>query len=301
MGLKITYVANHDSGSGDDEGAVHHALTELGHDVQRVREIRGHKAYLLEAELVLFHKWHDLHSLQRVKIPKAFWHFDLIDYPDPTIAARCKQRVQWMADIMPLVDVGFCTDGDWAAKHPDKLVWLPQGADERVTGLGKSLCHTCSGPVERPPILFTGIKRGGQQRESFVGEMKARYGDKFNHVEKGVYGRELANLIAGSKIVVAPDGPVTPNYWSNRVWTALGFGAFLMHPYCERLAEFCTDREEIVYYTSREHLYQLIDTYLADPEQRQKIAAAGLARTLASNLYRHRCEKLIQTVKERLL
>lgn len=209
--MRIIYVGNFDQrSSADDEGAICHALTQLGHDVQRVREIDGHVAHTLEGDFCLFHHWRDYQHIAEILMPKVAWTFDLITYPDPTLDKRSEQRLEWMRQLRNVADMIFMTDGDYVkrrgASTADNISWLPQGADERVTGFGKS-------KRELPPILFTGIWRGGQQRQSFVDEMKARYGDKFHHVEKGVYGRDLANLIAGSKIVVAPDGPVTDRYW----------------------------------------------------------------------------------------
>lgn len=298
MGLKIAFVARHDqpNPSNDDEGAITHAFQELGHKVERLRESKGHLAHKLHwCDFLLFCKWLDCKTLARVEIPKVFYYFDLVTYPDPTLDARNRTRLAWMAQVLPLVDLGFCTDGDHTARdRTGKLVWLPQGADGRYVGFGTAKQDT-------PPILFTGITRGGKVRADFVYEMSNVYGDSFRQVQSGVHGRELADLIASSKIVVAPDGPVSDRYWSNRVYLSLGFGAFLLHPYCEGLTKHYTDGQEVVFYRSREDLHDKIRYYLERPAERQRIAAAGLERTKREHLYRHRVERLVQIVKERLL
>ena len=316
--MRIVYVANHDSGGNDDEGAISFALERLGHEVVRIKERKGYDARRLKADLCLFHKWDDPEALRGISYPKAFWYFDLVDFPqDPTLTRRCSQRVEWMSRIIPCVDLGFCTDGDWverwnSALHPssglipDKLVWLPQGADERVTGLYTSDPDS----PQSSRILFTGIgKGGGVQRESFIAEMRATYGDRFYHVSRGVHREELGRLIANSSIVVAPDSPVTDRYWSNRVYNALGFGAFLLHPWCGDLSanyrvipdEWGSDFEcEAIAYGSRADLFEKIDKYLEMPTSRRRIASAGYERTIREHLYRHRCEQLVRTVKERL-
>lgn len=233
-----------------------------------------------------------------MKCPKVFWWFDLINFPDPTIARRCRARRLWMKTVLPHVDLGFVTDGTWQAGNGGgKLIWLPQGADGRIVGRGFSTRPPALTPV---PILFTGIRDGGIGRASFVDEMQARYGGDFRHVNSGVYRRALADLIASSEIVVAPDAPVSGRYWSNRVYNALGFGAFLLHPYCGGLASQYEDRREIVYYRSRGELHELIAYYRQRPEERRAIADAGLARTLREHTYEHRVASLIQTVRERL-
>ena len=294
--MRILYIAKHSSGGNQDEDAITHALAALGHTVLRVHEIRAHRITKTDADFILFHKYEHVETLKRLGKPAIFYYFDLVDYPDPTLEGRNQTRRQWMADMLPHVAVGFCSDGDWVAKDKTgKLVYLTQGADERVTGFGKAV-DDC-----QPPILFTGIRNGGRTRASFVDEMAIRYGETFRQVRTGLHGRELADAIAGAKIVVAPDGPVTDRYWSNRVYLTLGFGGFLLHPYCEKLAEHYQEGKEIVFYQNRRQLHELIRYYYEEPDVRKRIATAGLQRTIAEHLYRHRIASLIRIVQERIL
>lgn len=312
--MRIIYVAKHDQSTGnDDEGAIHHALTELGHDVQRVREVKGRGILKMGGDLLLFHHWHDLPMVKAMggKMPRAFWYFDLVESPGnpPELALRDATRVAWMREAMDVTEIGFCTDGDWAAKHPEKLVWLPQGADGRIVGRGDAsragICGDCGAPRGEVDILFTGgVKGCGRQRESFVEEMRARWGHRFRHVTKGLYRESLRDAIAGAKIVVCPDYPVTDRYWSNRVWIALGFGAFLLHPDSAGVHDMLSTPGEqpsaAIPYRGREELHDLIRDYLELPRSRKLVAESGLELVRSKHLYRHRCEELIRTVKERL-
>lgn len=338
--MRILYVAKHgQANSNDDEGAIAHVLRELGHEVRCVDEkMQGPLALNLglarthpfDSDLVLFHKWSDWAVLSTIRIPKVFWHFDLVEFPsDPTLARRDTHRRSWMEAVIPYVDLGFCTDGEWVEKmngrliaepmtdpgeaviigghyptrHLNKLVWLPQGADERVVGFGEMVEPTID-------ILFTGsIYKCGKGRNSFVREMSNRYGMRFNWFDSGprgnpVYGRKLANLIAQSKVVVAPDSPIASRYWSNRVYTALGYGAFLLHPYCAELEltmHYQPDHE-IKFYWDRQDLFDKIDLYLRDEKREHRLwqATNGLERTRKEHLYRHRVSQLLRVVKERL-
>lgn len=294
MGYRILFVANHSAGGNDDEGAITHALTQLGHEVLCLPESRAQSAPAIDADLCLFVKWSDRETISRLSCPAVFWWFDLVAWHhDITLRSRSRARVEWMRSTLPLVALGFLSDGDYALRQPGKLHWLPQGADERVAGRG----------VPRPggpEILFTGISRaGGRERQSFVDDLRTRYGRRFEHVERGVYRESLRDLIASAKVVVAPDSPATDRYWSNRVWNALGFGAFLLHPRCERLTECYQDGREIVLYGSREELFRLIDFYLDRPDERAAISEAGLQRTLDEHTYRHRARRLIEVCLER--
>lgn len=292
--MRIGYVAKFDSGGNEDENAIYFALEQLGHKVERLREQRGQAAHKLECDFLLFHHWFDPESLSQVRVPRAFWNFDLVTYPDPTLKERNERRVHWMETVTPLVDVGFCTDGDWVAQDTTgKLVWLTQGADERMVGRGQPKYPN------NPPVLFTGTHRGGGQgREAFVRHMLDRWHDEFMQV-KGVHGRDLADFIASSQVCVAPDHPATDCYWSNRVFLTAGFGGCLLHPACETLKSQYKQGEEIFFYSTQQDFDEKLESLLKSPSLCQTIGDQAYQRTMKEHLYRHRCEKLVQVMKER--
>lgn len=292
--MRIGYVAKHDSGGNDDEGAISYALEQLGHSVVKLQEFKGHKASNLVCDFLLFHHWHDPESLKKVAVPTCFWNFDLVTYPDPTLAERNARRIRWMFDIIPLVDVGFCTDGDWVEENGrEKLVRLTQGADERFVGQGQPKYENL------PPILFTGTHLGGGQgREAFVQHMQGRWSTRFMQI-KGVHGRQLADFTASVQVCVAPNHPATDHYWSNRVYLTAGFGGCLLHPFCKELEAQYAYGDEIVGYSTLQELDESLEYLLNNPDVVEGIRVAALDRTKREHLYRHRCEKLVQTMKER--
>lgn len=296
--MRILYVARAGDHGNEDEAAITHAFRELGHEVERHPESQLLPLRVIaDHDFVLFNKWHNVESLKTLEglTRRIFWYWDRVDDPDPTLFRRSEQRKRWMADVMPCVDLGFCTDGDWAARHPDKLVWLPQGADGRKAGFGTP---PAGGP-DIDVLFFGSVVKCGTGRESFVREMNDRYGRRFVHAQ-GVYGRALADLIARAKVVVAPDAPVSDRYWSNRLYVALGYGAFLLHPYSEAVVSQFGGMA-LPYYFSRPDLHDRI-VYYTGPLSgcRRGIAERGHRRTLEAHLYRHRCEELLRVVKERL-
>jgi hypothetical protein len=292
--MRIGYVAKHGSGGNQDEDAITFALEHLGHEVTRLREVKGNKAYQLQCDFLLFHHWNDPESLQKVRVPTCFWNFDLVTYPDPTLNERNQRRVQWMNVMTPLVNVGFCTDGDWVNQDTTgKLVRLCQGMDERVMGRGElKYPHL-------PPILFTGTHRGGGAgREGFVKHLNERWDKQFMQV-KGVHGRELADFIASSQVCVAPDHPATDNYWSNRVYLTAGFGGCLLHPYCQQLETQYEYGVEIMGYSSLSSFDLTLKQMLQDPDELKEMGQNAYERTVKEHLYRHRVETLVQIMKER--
>jgi len=305
--MRILYIAKHGSGGNDDEGSIAFALGKLGHEVVKVQEfgdrlpLEDLKRMDQEFSFCLFHKWSNFDFIKRLKCPKAFWYFDLVDWPqDPTLSSRCEARKRWMAEVTPLVDLGFCTDGDWVERDQSgKLLVLRQGADERVVGFGEPW----KGYTPIDVLFIGGIKGCGVQRESFVRELQARYGHRFTHFSSGVYGRALANAVATSKVVVCPDSPVTDRYWSNRVYVMGGFGACLLHPYCSYLSSnYSSCLPGVYFYRDREDMYRQLDLLLSEEgiNDRKPASEIVLEQVKQNHLYRHRCEELVRVVKERL-
>ncbi len=318
--MRILFVAKHASGDNDDEGAIAYALQQLGHVVTCVHEMRKHRRTKgsvgdeidqrwQDFDLCLFLKWGTVSEIVEVakRLPCAFWYFDMVRSvaDDPSLKARSDSRIQWMRDVTPYVVAGFCTDGDWVEFFNTTLCGgvrilrhLMQGADERMTGFGKTP------NAQHVPILFTGMKHHGRERASHIDHLAARWGSKFHMFGDGgprrrIHGREMADVMADAEIIVAPNGPSTDRYWSNRVYLTLGFGGFLLHPYCEGLLKHYS-ATELMTYKSWEECDELISLYLRSPQERLSYQWRGYNRTIESNLYQHRCAELIEVVKERM-
>lgn len=312
--MKILYVAKHNSGDNDDEGAIAHALRELGHEVICVNEnwyhYEGQPApSSVQADFCLFHKWPTLNfaEFKQMKIPRVFWYFDLVKAPqtDPTLRMKTKARVEWMQLFAPRCAVGFCTDGDWAEywneyhKTPDKLLKLSQGMDERYIKPLESQLNVTSWENE---LLFTGTPHHGVQREIWCKKMQQTYGSDFK-IKGSSYTRfhheALRDLLLTTRITLAPDGPNTNKYWSNRVYHLTGYGAFLLHPYCSEL-ERDYPPGTLEMYRDFDELKNMIKYYRDNPIQREEMRIKTHQQTVKHNLYRHRLVKLLDIVRERI-
>lgn len=302
--MKILYLAKFGEHDNSDEMAIAHAFEVLGHTVVKVEENPGKRPVGTNlsrtaegCDFCLFHKYDNVSELASIPIPKVGWYFDLVAGRCPTLASRMMVRQSWFRDVLPHCTLMFCTDGDWVNQdETGKLRWLMQGADER---------KVVERIVTKDPayeILFTGMIHHGRSRAEHVGELKARYGDRFTVMgDSGpryrVHGRGLADVFSATKVVVAPDGPHTDSYWSNRVYLTLGLGGFLLHPFCKGLSSHYTPWRHLQYYDNREHLVDLIEDYLQKPSLRLQLQEAGLARTKERNLYRHRVEDMLRMIK----
>ncbi len=327
--MKILYVARHGQHDNADEDAITHALRELGHTVTQYDERWNHpsSADVLRSgpDFLLTHKWDDLRGLASLPCPKVFWFFDLVNSADWELQGRSAAREEWLTGMTRVCDLGFLTDGDWvAADKSGKLHQLSQGADERVMGPWGMRSNrdgtTYPGEDVKPSspfywaadwtgdILFTGSVIHGGVRASFVEEMKATYDRRFlafGHKQRDrVHGRELAELFAAAKVVVAPDGPLTDRYWSNRAYLTMGLGGFLLHPKCDGLRDQGYEQgKHLFYYNNREHLHGLLRDLLEPgnwDHGRRIVAATGYRLTAERHTYRDRCRELVRVVSAKL-
>lgn len=302
--MKIVYIAKHNSGHNDDEGAIAYALKSLGHEVVCVQENQGYTAVdHKDTELFLFHKWDDVSALESLEGKdhrgiKVFWYFDLVEWTARELRSRDARRINWMNRITPMVDLGFCTDGDWVRKDKTgKLHWLMQGFDERLT-------HTTEfNPNPDPPydLFFPGnVRNAGRARKDWFNAVSARYGDKFRHAV-GAFGKDLADEVNNCKIVVAPISPVKDYYWSNRIFNVLGLGGLLVHPGCAGLYKFYTTGSQYHPYKSLDDFFFACDYWLSLDRRDDALAVRENARqyTLTRHTYRHRCVRLLNTVREK--
>ena len=295
--MKVAYVAKHGNHDNADEDAIGFALEQLGCEVIRIEENKNWGLKHCIADFVLFHHWREVYKISKCRLPKVCWCFDLINWPDPTLERRNQDRIKWMEALTPVLDLCFCTDGDWVNQDTSgKLVRLTQGMDERYIGYGLK-----EGSQVR--LLFTGSPNGGEQRKSHIEQLKEKYGEQFKVIDgrARVHQQDLANEFANASIVIAPDAPITDNYWSNRVYLTLGMGGFLLHPYSVTLTQEYNPGKELAYYYSREQLLDDISYYLRHPQEREELRRAGMEKTRQFHTYRHRCERLLAIVKERLL
>lgn len=293
--MKILYLAKHGSGGNDDEGAIHSALTNMGHEVHCVPE------KLLDSirikpdlyDFMLMHHFSQPSKLKDIPLFKVFWCFDKVELPDASLRQSTEARISWITEMTSVCNMGFCTDGDWVAKDTTtRLHWLPQGADSRYVGRGTPLSWSCD-------VLFAGSAAYGTHRFQQLQRISSRYLSRYRGLmgSEQLYRREFADAIASSKIVIAPMSPSTSRYWSNRVYIVSGYQGFLIHPYCEELAKEYTDKENIVFYVGEHDMFHQIDSYLDKPEERERISRNAFKRTVRYHTYHARCIRLMKRVQ----
>ena len=305
--MRILYIANHGCGHNDDEGSIKFALESLGHKVKTVHEKHAHTAESLSFDFALYHKLDNPELIAKLKKtgPIVFWYFDLVNTllrgREPKIERRNQSRIEWMAAMRKVASLGFCTDGDWVVESPRRLdscdlIQLSQGFDERLL---MPADHPDRIKPKQFDIYFPGtIKNCGTARENWLRDMERNYGKRFRWSVEA-FREDCRHEVDQCHIAIAPPFPITDRYYSNRVYNLCGYGAPVMHPYSAALTREYEPGKEIMLYQDQSEMHAGIDTMLSQPEYFQHIGQNAQLRTMKDHTYRHRCERLIETVKDR--
>jgi hypothetical protein len=290
--MKIAYLGNWNPFACSTEKLIKEAFEELGHEVICFDERSVSAPHILRTikekniDLFFFHKgtrWgfqlgQLIELLLRLTCKKAFWYFDPIH--------NIPEREEFMQSVIPFVDKGFLTNGTWIKQHTYKnLVWLLQGCKKEPLGK-KRKEYECD-------IAFTGSTYG--VRNLFVEGLKKKYGDKFK-VFSDVFGSDFNDLCASAKIMVSPKFPSNDWFWSNRIYKTLGAGGFLIHPYCEGLADHFIAGEDYEDYQDQEELFMKIDYYLKHDKERKEIQKAGYEKAIKDHTYTKRIKQLLESL-----
>jgi hypothetical protein len=155
-------------------------------------------------------------------------------------------------------------------------------------------------------IIFVGSKSYHQEwpyRPKLINFLEQNYPDKFSlygrEGVKTVRGQELNELYASTKVVVGdtlcPNFNY-PDYWSDRIYETLGRGGFLIHPYIKGLEKEFEDKKHVVFYeyNNWDQLEDLINYYLENDKEREKIRKAGHEFVKKNYTYKNRWQSILK-------
>jgi spore maturation protein CgeB len=125
-----------------------------------------------------------------------------------------------------------------------------------------------------------------------LGRLGKAYGGRF------VWGEEHAKIARLSKIYIAFDTmPHMRKSMSERMYIAVGCGAFYMCQHVEGIEEVLIPDKEIVTFRSEEEMIEKIDYYLDRDEERRVISEAGRQRVLQEHTYEIRINQMISLME----
>lgn len=193
---------------------------------------------------------------------------------------------------------------DWLNDNTEvKGHYLPAGVYSKECYLEEA--------INNPPheVLFVG-SRGyhpeWKYRPQLIDWLKDTYRDRFAHYgndgKKVVRGAELNRLYADSKVVIGDTLCINydyPYYFSDRIFETIGRGGFIIHPYIKGLEDLFTDKEHAVFYEygNFNQLKELIDYYLENEEEREKIRISGHEHVKKNHTYKNRWQTILSTVE----
>lgn len=291
--MKILYLGNfNNSNNNKAEESIKYALEDMGHEVVSFDEKDYTNEQLWsaskEADLFLFFKlgtsfgktMEDVRELlSGIECIKVCWYWDKI----------WGNRYDYMNAIVPLSDFVFMTEGTFFRRmNLINVLELKQGLDKRSCYIGKKKKKF------NFDIAFAGSIYG--ERANWANLMKNTYGGMFN-VVNGVFDDDLNDLCASAKIFVAPRYPQDDFYWSNRIYQIVGRGGFMIHPKLHGLTKEFEDGKHVVFYKDEKDMVEKIDYYLEHPEERKKIAKAGMEYCKKNHTYHHALEKMFKLIK----
>jgi glycosyltransferase involved in cell wall biosynthesis len=225
--------------------------------------------------------------------PTLLW---IISHPDWVTRQRCTGYAAiGVASRRFLADLQV-----WIGETGPRLVYLPQATDP------SSFFPEPGGPPHE--LLFVGNSRG--LRRPVLDHLSG------THHRLAIYGRgwtrelieghaltgewipndELHRYYAAASIVLNDAYPDMreEGFISNRVHDALASGAFVVS---ERIpgidAEF---QDAVPTFTTRDELISLVDRYLAAPDERARLAAAGRRIVLERHTFDHRVTTILEAI-----
>lgn len=202
-------------------------------------------------------------------------------------------------------DYVFTADGgshDWYIKQGIKHYWLKPGVVERDCYYAEPLDEF------KHDVIFVGSKRYHPEwpyRSKLVDWLQMTYGDRFAHYGgdgiRVVRGHELNQLYRSAKVVVGDSLCLDfkhSNYWSDRVNETLGRGGFLIHPLIKGMPKFYKDKKHLVYYQfdQFDQLKKLIDYYIANYAERERIRLEGHLHVKKNHTYTQRMQEMLGVI-----
>ena len=321
VAVNIAYCGNF-SAPHSTENEVRKALDKLGHDVWLCQEGERSRFDELvdrvhEFDVVLWTRTKDLCDridrdalrallikARRAGVPTVGFHLDRF-----WGLGLGREESVWTEPFFRC-EYFFQTDGAHDAEFAAagvNAIWMPPAVSEFecVPGTPRDEWRADVGFLG----TVAGYHRENAHRFELVRFLRDTYGDRFRQFpgdhRPGIRGADLRDLIASVKVWVGDsclsprkDGRPMVKYISDRVPEITGRGGFLLHPEVEGVFPECWAANEVVTWQLGcwDELGLTIDHYLANDDEREKVAAAGKARTMRDHVYTQRLREVLAEV-----
>ncbi len=121
------------------------------------------------------------------------------------------------------------------------------------------------------------------------------------YLKPAVYGLDMYQAIAQSRVMLNIHADSSPLYASNaRLFEVTGVGTCLLTDYKENISELFEVDKEVLTYSSISECVEKAHWLLDNPDECEKIAAAGQQRVLRDHTFDNRAIQLDQLIRERI-
>ena len=311
-GLRIAYVGNFKP-SHSTETHLARTLTQMGHTVTRLQEDDLTPAGLTQAlsrmdrpDLFMFTRtWgrtvtaDHLAWLRTQGIPSVSYHLDL--YVPLQRNGGIGTDPFWNTDFV------FTPDGDKrSAAEFERL-----GINHRhmLPGVVRDECYIAEGVTPTRDVIFVGSGPGYHEEWPYRGELlrwlAKTYGPRFRHYGgrgQAIRGYALNRLLASTKVVVGDSlvvGFDWLGYCSDRREELPGRGGFQVGPRIGGLDDGYEDGVNTAFYDFGDFpgLRDIVDHYVANDGERERIRRAGHEHVKAHHTYDNRIARMFEILR----
>ncbi len=122
-----------------------------------------------------------------------------------------------------------------------------------------------------------------------------------NAINSNIFGIDMYNVLANSKITFNTHGGIAANYAANvRMFEATGVGSLLLTDYKENIRDFFEPDYEVVTYKSPEECKEKLQWLLQNPEKASNIAKNGQKRTFKTHSLESRFYEIFEIINKHL-
>ncbi len=159
-----------------------------------------------------------------------------------------------------------------------------------ITGVGLSSVNQLISPLQKVSVLH-----------SIPQKLKLPQIIIDNAINANIFGIDMYNVLANSKIVFNVHGGIAENYAANvRMFETTGVGSLLLTDYKENIHDFFEPDYEVVTYRNADECVEKAKWLLQNPEKAREIAKNGQKRTLKSHNLESRFYEIYEIINEYL-
>jgi len=223
--------------------------------------------------------YHHLEGYKYVDIPKVCWVID----------SHVISKLKFQKEIISDFNYTFVAQKDYIPlfkKIVDNVFWLPLAADPEINK-----------KYDTPKIFDIG----------FVGSKNPKmYPDRIKILNKlsekhdvlsvwGIWGENISKIYGISRIGFNKSLSGDLNM---RVFEVMSCGSMLLTDKIGNgITDLFKDKKHLVVYSTEEELYELIQYYLENEDEREKIAKEGQIEVLKNHTYDNRVEYMLDKIK----